>query len=970
MGVLKGCKPRKEVLKGDLDDAIFAADFGDLITGKAPKVYKDPRTFFQNTHPAKQLLRIVRAVFERLAETREAGAAIRLSTGFGGGKTHTLMALWHLANNIADPSMGTELLPAAGRPREVKVIAVDAGKAGVPEFSTHGRLRINSLWGEIFFQAGGEKALKALGKADDPEASPSEDRIEAALPPGPILILLDELVVYAAKLNERGQGNLMGFISNLAAVVNKRHRAVLIVTDPAGQAAYARDAARLAQALSGSAQKLDEIFGRKMTDFDPIGDESAQVIVRRLFEEVDPDAAQAASATYFDLYRRVAQENAGAIPPSAASPDYARRIVTCYPFHPRLLETARDRLGALQDFQKSRGVLRLFARILRDVWEAGEDHELISAGEIDWSSARIQADLLQRLNRDNFKAAVSADIEKHAAELDGGAPRGIHRRAASALLLESLPMQSNSGMDPADLTLAILRPDEAGPEPSEALDRLTGICWHTYPMPGGRGWQFRYEANIIKQIEERRGSIPIEDARSRVIAEAQEYFKGPTFKLAAWPANARQVPESAELQLALCEDEKTAHSVCNYADDSDPAAPLPRRFQNAILAVTASASAFDAAVDRAQRLLAAEAIEREYRTGEAGKLVREQLQRVKPELQKQFRIQTCRAFDRVVLAGRVAYSLEEQFQVSDEQIMQKAHGQACVRRFLESKGLIYQPDDTLDVARFVKDILPGTTHLADMQQVYTARAIHERFLGAPGLRLIPDGGIVRRTILKAVEAGKVVLRTSDGRAYDARGCVEGPDGRRRRVPGSISSLPLDDSVYVTPSGSEYGVLWIKEDRPEYGVTGAEPPVPKPPPSPSQVSVASWDGIVQHAREGPLLRLELIAAKPAAANALLGLVQPLGADAISLTVAVSGSAKDGGTMSFAATGVKPNHPTRPLVLAQTVFNALAEGSSFEANLELRFGPEGRSGMESLLADLGENAPDGVSPRAHFGRPSPR
>jgi predicted AAA+ superfamily ATPase len=103
MGVLTSCKPRKEVLKGDLNDAIFAADFGDLIDGTAPPVYRDPKLFFQNTHPAVPLCSIARRVFERLANPKEAGAFLRLSTGFGGGKTHTLTAFWHLANNIGDP---------------------------------------------------------------------------------------------------------------------------------------------------------------------------------------------------------------------------------------------------------------------------------------------------------------------------------------------------------------------------------------------------------------------------------------------------------------------------------------------------------------------------------------------------------------------------------------------------------------------------------------------------------------------------------------------------------------------------------------------------------------------------------------------------------------------------------------------------------------------------------------------------
>ena len=154
MGVLTGCKPRKEVLKGDLDDAIFAADFGDLIAGKAPAVYGNAKVFFQNTHPAKQLCKVVEAVFGRLANTKEGGATVRLSTGFGGGKTHTLMALWHLAENIGDPAMGTDLLPAAGRPKKVTVVAVDAGKGGTPEFNVHGKIKIGSLWGELFFQLG------------------------------------------------------------------------------------------------------------------------------------------------------------------------------------------------------------------------------------------------------------------------------------------------------------------------------------------------------------------------------------------------------------------------------------------------------------------------------------------------------------------------------------------------------------------------------------------------------------------------------------------------------------------------------------------------------------------------------------------------------------------------------------------------------------------------------------------------
>ena len=969
MGVLTSCKPRKEVLAGDLADEIFAADFGRLIAGSAPKVYGNAKAFVQNTHPAQQLCKVVQAVFGRLSDTKEAGATLRLSTGFGGGKTHTLMALWHLAKKVRDPSLGTELLPAAGRPDKVAVIAVDAGKAGVPEFAKHGSTQVHSLHGEIAFQMGGAKALKALGKADDPESSPNESQIAAAFPEGPVLVLLDELVIYMASLSERGQGNVLGYLNRLSAVVSNRPQTVLIVTDPARQVAYAPQAASLGASLEQAAAKLDDVFDRKVSDFDPIGGEGARVIVRRLFEKVDEAAAQATSAGYLQLYKRVTDENAGLIPASATSADYAKRILECYPFHPRLLQTAEQRLGAMQAFQKSRGVLRLFARIVRDVWDAQVDHELISAGEIDWSSSRIQADLLQRLNRDQFKAAVDADLSGHAAELDGGGERGVHSRVASALLLESLPLQSSSGLDPTEATLAVLRPDDAGPEPSEALERLAGACWHTYSMEGGRGSQFRYEPNVLKQIEERKGTIELEDAKGRVLTEVRGYFSGPSFKLAAWPASAKQVPESAVLQLALCESEARAKSVCACSDDTDPQAPQPRRFQNAIVAVAATQAALNEAVSSSQRLIAAEDINREHSRGDTGKLVREQLKRMLPELTKQFRLRSCRAFDKVALAGGAVFALDEQFQVPDEQVLQKAQGQRCLMRFLEEKSLIYGPDDALDVRRFLRDVLPGATPVTDSPDTYSAKAVHERFLSAPKLRLIRDGSIVRKTILRALGDGKLVVRTEDGRAYDANGCVAGEKGKRRRVEQRLTSFGLDDTVLVAAASSPTANEWLKEDTGTGGGgdTGKPPPPPPPTVPPGRTRATTWEQIVGYAQDRPLLELRLTARKPADVSALAQVVQPLGANSLSLSLSVGGALKAGGNANFMINDVGLNHPAKPLDMARTLFNSMETAADYEAQLRLDFGAEGRSGLAEQLRQVADSAPDEVRPEADFDKP---
>lgn len=144
------CTPRPEVLKGDLEDAIFAADFGHIVEGIAATVYQDAETFFRNTHPAAPLKKVITTIFDRLAHPDDAGAVIRLSTGFGGGKTHTLIGLWHLAQQITNTTLGTELLPAAGRPKQVEVVGIDGGKF----------LQTNSLWGDLALKLGGKPAMR------------------------------------------------------------------------------------------------------------------------------------------------------------------------------------------------------------------------------------------------------------------------------------------------------------------------------------------------------------------------------------------------------------------------------------------------------------------------------------------------------------------------------------------------------------------------------------------------------------------------------------------------------------------------------------------------------------------------------------------------------------------------------------------------------------------------------------------
>lgn len=233
--ICETCRLRPEVLKGELTDAIFAADFGKILEGKAPDVYQSAEIFFRNTHPAIPLKKVVSTIFNRLADENEAGAIIRLSTGFGGGKTHTLIALWHLAKNIQQSTLGTELVAAAGRSKSVAVVGADGKLPGSMVYRDYGTIKTHSLWADIAYNLGGEVGYNKIREVDDAEKVPDAGLIRQILPDEPVLILLDEIPVYMAKLSDRGRSSLISFLDSLMSEIGARRQAVLVITDTARQ---------------------------------------------------------------------------------------------------------------------------------------------------------------------------------------------------------------------------------------------------------------------------------------------------------------------------------------------------------------------------------------------------------------------------------------------------------------------------------------------------------------------------------------------------------------------------------------------------------------------------------------------------------------------------------------------------------------------------------------------------------------
>jgi hypothetical protein len=461
-----------------------------------------------------------------------------------------------------------------------------------------------------------------------------------------------------------------------------------------------------------------------------------------------------------------------------------------------------------------------------------------------------------------------------------------------------------------------------------------------------------------------------------VLATVQHYYGGHTLKLVAWPSSPRAVADGPDLKLVLAESEQLARAVCDYEDDTDPAARMPRRFRNAIVALAPSPEALSEALQAARRYRAADEISKEHSRlhGQRGNPILEQLNELKPALLNTARVQALRAFNRVVLQGRPTVSLPEKYLVPrDSPLSSAPQGQAHIVDFLTDNRYLYEADAALDVDLLLEKILPGATPSLDHAGAFTASSVHERALSHERLRLMKDPGPVRQAILKAVEQGKLVVRLPNGDAYSEDGRVTGSDDARTLDPHrKLTMLSLTADVLLAPRNAPCVAQWLKVAEPRTDIAlGGTPVGPVStdhiawaPPAQESSKAHTWDDAVRLAANRPLVKMTLRASGPEEARSLPALAQPFGAESLTLSVSCSGQVRDGATINFSANNVRYNHPLRPVDIAMTLYNAMTEGRVLEVELALDFGSRGRAGTGDLLQAAASQAQAGVTVEAHF------
>jgi len=574
--------PHSDIRQGNLDESVFAANLAEVALGNGREIYNNPVLFFEKTYFTAGLKSITKTVIKGL-NGNEIGEnrVISLQTGFGGGKTHTLISLYHICKwgkkSITHP-VTADLLKYTGNPEfDVAKIAVFTNTTNDP---AQGRsvedFKINTLWGELAYQLGGKEAYEIIRVNDEKRVAPKGLFKSVLAKCQPALILIDELADYcvsasgikveASNLSEQ----TVSFMQELTESVISTPNCVCIITLPASPQEVGNTPE--AQSILNSLQKR---VGRVGADTQPVADEEIyEVIRRRLFENIgDADTIEAVASKYLVYYQSIKK----ALPDSASKSDYKQKIIKAYPFHPELIDVFRVRWASNHDFQRTRGVLRLLASIVSDLWKRKDNlsgvNLLIHSGSINFSELDALSGQLKKLNGNGYAAVITADVagsSSNAYKIDGNKKEfgdiSLTQSIAAVILLNSFGTDgANKGVSVPEIKLNLLTPDGINHNNiNGALDELESAAYYLYyAQTGGIGkrYWFHTKPNINILINQSKSDIKTGDIEAEILQRLKEKTNKNMVLFNVLIDPSSEIPEQPKPTLILLHPKYTANST-------------------------------------------------------------------------------------------------------------------------------------------------------------------------------------------------------------------------------------------------------------------------------------------------------------------------------------------------------------------------------------------------------------------------
>jgi predicted AAA+ superfamily ATPase len=646
--------PHQDVASGRYQQAEFAADLWQVHLGGGTDEYRDPVEFFRRTYLTESLKGMLVGAVQRLAG-QGGDPVVQLQTNFGGGKTHSMLALYHLFSGIAPTELAgidsvmheafpgsagfqpaNEAARMAALP-DVNCVVLVGNKIspGNPVTKPDGTV-VRTLWGELAYQLGGPKAFARIQADDEKATSPGDVLRELFIEYGPCLILIDEWVAYARQLHDQsdlpagGFETQFSFAQVLTESAKLANNCLLVISLPASDTAgsphtQADDVEVGGQRGREALERLRNVVGRIESSWRPASaEEGFEIVRRRLFEPM-ADPAQfknrdVVARAFADFYRSQQAE----FPPECRDADYEKRIKAAYPIHPEIFDRLYTDWSTLVKFQRTRGVLRLMAAVIHSLWEKGDKNPLIMPANISIDDPRVQFELTRYLP-DNWVPVIEKDVDGPSSlplRLDGELPNlgkfAACRRVARTIYMGSAPLTkaAHRGLEDRQVKLGCVIPGESPAVFGDALRRLAGVATYLY-QDGPRYW-YSTQPTVTKLAEDRAEQLKrdpdkiVHELSLRLRKDLER--KGDFSRIHPLPQSGQEVPDDLDARLVvLGVDQPYSKEPASAAETAAKAilesrGNTPRLYRNTLVFLAADKTRMQDLDEAARKYLAWESI--------------------------------------------------------------------------------------------------------------------------------------------------------------------------------------------------------------------------------------------------------------------------------------------------------------------------------------------------------------------------
>lgn len=609
-------RPNTDVIQGTFRKSEFAADLQEVFEGRAKTPeYGETEIFFNQTYITPGLRQLLVNTLKRLGG-KDGDPVIQLKTGFGGGKTHSLIALYHLVTGINI----LRALPAENKYKRLRTeiedilneaecdadtllnanvsVLVGTYLSTTDADETRQGDPLNTLWGMMADQLGGQDAYNIVRKAALEGTAPGGNQLDALFEHvGPSIILMDELVAYVRNVQGVTQESIYTFFQAVTESVKRTKNVTLIATLPEGQVqAGGEGGMTVLDTLESILERVDAVSIPLEVD------NAFEVVRRRLFSNMSDDDKTERDLTC-EAFRRMYQNSRSEYPNSVSDQHYLQRMKDCYPIHPEIFDRLFEDWAVIPGFQRTRGVLRIMATCISRLYQEQDPSLLIMPANLTLDDPALADEFTRLLARSggNWDPVVK-EVDSHGSrtdQIDRNSQSFIEvgsaaRRTARTIFLGSATGRAVKGISQQQIHLGVVEPGQGVAVYNDALSRMTGNLHFLYNLDDR--YYFHTQENLNKVARDRAAEYTEDDIHGEIVSRLERTIgRDPSVQIC--PTSPDLVKDSETVQYVILPPQSSLPSreketdvareaalkILRYSTDDE----RQRTFRNTILFVAA-----------------------------------------------------------------------------------------------------------------------------------------------------------------------------------------------------------------------------------------------------------------------------------------------------------------------------------------------------------------------------------------------